>query len=53
MPDKIIKLEQFEGPLSLLLKVIEEEELDITEVSLAKVTDQYIAILDLKSWQIF
>lgn len=49
MPDKIIKLEQFEGPLSLLLKVIEEEELDITEVSLAKVTDQYIAILEAQA----
>lgn len=46
MTDKIIKLEQFEGPLSLLLQVIEQEELDITEVSLAKVTDQYIAILE-------
>jgi segregation and condensation protein A len=36
------KLEKFEGPLSLLLGLIEKEELDITEVSLAKITDQYI-----------
>jgi len=41
-----IKLEQFEGPLDLLLKLIEEERLDITTVSLAKVTDQYLAYLD-------
>ena len=41
-----IKLEQFEGPLDLLLKLIEEEKLDITTVSLAKVTDQYLVFLD-------
>ncbi len=37
-----IKLEKFEGPLSLLLKLIEREKLDITEISLAKIADQYI-----------
>lgn len=37
-----IQLEQFEGPLSLLLALIEQEKLDITKVSLAKVTDQYL-----------
>ena len=36
------KLEKFEGPLSLLLKLIEAEELDITQISLAKIADQYI-----------
>jgi|SRR3989344_4128909 len=36
------KLEQFEGPLDLLLRMIEEEELDITQVALAKVTEQFI-----------
>lgn len=41
-----IKLEQFEGPLDLLLRLIEEEEVDITEVSLAQVTDQYIGYLN-------
>ncbi len=41
-----IKLEQFEGPLDLLLRLIEEEKLDITTVSLAKVTDQYLVYLD-------
>ena len=38
----MFKVEQFEGPLDLLLSLIEQEKLDITEVSLAKVTDQYI-----------
>lgn len=37
-----IKIEKFEGPLDLLLKLIEREELDITQVALARVTDQYI-----------
>lgn len=36
------KLEKFEGPLSLLLQLIEKEELDITQISLAKIADQYI-----------
>ncbi|HEY68573.1 MAG TPA: segregation/condensation protein A [Thermoflexia bacterium] len=35
----------FEGPLDLLLHLIEREELDITTVALAKVTDQYLAYL--------
>ncbi len=38
-----IRIESFEGPLDLLLKLIEQEQLDITEVSLALVTNQYLA----------
>lgn len=41
-----IHLPVFEGPLDLLLQLIEREELDITEVSLLQVTDQYLAIID-------
>lgn len=37
-----IQLPVFEGPLDLLLRLIEREELDITAVALAKVTDQYL-----------
>src|SRR5574339_243969 len=33
----------YEGPLDLLLDLIERAELDITSVSLATVTDQYLA----------
>jgi segregation and condensation protein A len=36
------KIDKFEGPLGLLLQLIEREELDITEISLAKIADQYI-----------
>lgn len=41
-----IKLEQFQGPLDLLLQLTEEKRLDITEISLAKVTDQYLKYLE-------
>ena len=37
-----IKLEKFEGPLDLLLELIENEKLDITEFSLAKVCNQFL-----------
>jgi segregation and condensation protein A len=33
----------YEGPLDLLLQLIEREELDITRLALAHVTDQYLA----------
>lgn len=36
------KLEKFTGPLGLLLRLIEQAELDITQISLAKIADQYI-----------
>lgn len=37
-----IKVEQFEGPLGLLLKLIEKEEMDITQISLGKIADEYV-----------
>lgn len=40
-----VQLDQFEGPLDLLLTLIERQKLDITRVSLAKVADQYLAFL--------
>jgi segregation and condensation protein A len=40
-----VQLPVFEGPLDLLLHLIEREELDITKVALAQVTDQYLAYL--------
>jgi len=38
----LLKQETFEGPLDLLLSLIEKQELDITTISLAQVTDQYL-----------
>ncbi|MDO8560308.1 MAG: segregation/condensation protein A [bacterium] len=40
-----IKTTQFEGPLDLLLQLIEEHKLDITQLSLAAVTEQYLLTL--------
>jgi len=45
MPYKV-KLEQFEGPLDLLLELIEKEKLDITRVSLANVADEYLRYIN-------
>lgn len=39
-------LERFQGPLDLLLQLIEKDELNITEISLAAVTEQYLAYVD-------
>ncbi len=35
--------ENFSGPLGLLLELTEREEMDITEVNLAKIADEYVA----------
>lgn len=37
-----IKLEQFNGPLDLLLSLIEKEKLDICDISLARVTGNFL-----------
>jgi segregation and condensation protein A len=38
-----VRLDNFEGPFDLLLTLISKHKLDITEVALAKVTDEFIA----------
>jgi segregation and condensation protein A len=40
-----LSLNIFEGPLDLLLHLIEREELDITNIALVAVTDQYMKFL--------
>jgi segregation and condensation protein A len=46
-PGYTVQLPDFEGPLDMLLQLIEREELDITRVSLAQVTDQFLAHIKL------
>ena len=41
-----VTLEQFQGPLDLLLELIEQQELEITEISLAEITESFIKHLD-------
>jgi len=40
-----VSLGDFEGPFDLLLSLITKHELDITEISLSRVTDEFIAYL--------
>ncbi len=41
-----VKLRQFEGPLDLLLQLIEKNELDISTLALADITEQYLGTLE-------
>ncbi|MDP0489580.1 MAG: segregation/condensation protein A [Verrucomicrobiota bacterium JB023] len=41
-----VRLDIFEGPLDLLLYLIRREELDITEVSLEKITHSYLEYIE-------
>lgn len=41
-----VKIEQFEGPLDLLLELIDKEKMDITTISLAQIADQYLDHLE-------
>lgn len=38
-----VRLDNFEGPFDLLLQLISKHKMDVTEVSLSKVTDEFIA----------
>lgn len=40
-----VRLENFEGPFDLLLSLISKHKLDITEVALSTVTDEFIAFV--------
>lgn len=43
-----VTLENFEGPFDLLLGLISKRELDITEVALAQVTDEFISYMRIE-----
>ena len=42
-----VKLEVFEGPLDLLLYLIKKEEVDIYDIPIARITDEYLQYLEL------
>ncbi|MBE0575160.1 MAG: segregation/condensation protein A [Desulfuromonadales bacterium] len=46
MENYAIQLENFEGPLDLLLHLIKKNEMDIYDIPMAAITDQYLTILD-------
>jgi len=41
-----VKLEVFEGPLDLLLYLIKKDEVDIYDISLERITSQYLEFMD-------
>jgi len=45
--DYKVKLEVFEGPLDLLLYLIKKEEVDIYEIPIERITNQYLEYLSL------
>lgn len=49
-----VRLDNFEGPFDLLLSLISKHKLDITEVALSRVTDEFIAHVKAggKAWDL-
>jgi segregation and condensation protein A len=47
-----VETEQFNGPLDLLLKLIQDKELNISQISLAKIADQYLNYLETHEGEI-
>jgi segregation and condensation protein A len=41
-----VELEQFSGPLDLLLHLIREDEVEITDLPIARIADQFLAAID-------
>ena len=40
------KINDFEGPLDLLLHLIKEQDMDIMNIEIVKLTDQYLEFID-------
>lgn len=45
MADLSLKVSDFEGPLDLLMHLIERDKIDIYDIPIAEITEQYIAYL--------
>ena len=41
-----LKLEQYEGPLDLLLSLIQKHKIDIFDIPIAELTDQYLEYIE-------
>lgn len=41
-----VKIEKFNGPMDLLLQLLDRHELEITEIAIAEVTDQFVAHIE-------
>lgn len=48
-----VRLDNFEGPFDLLLNLISRRQLDVTEIALSQVTDEFISYLAaLRTWDL-
>jgi segregation and condensation protein A len=48
-----VRLDNFQGPFDLLLKLISHRQLDVTEVALSQVTDEFITYLaGMEEWDL-
>ena len=50
MANLSIKVQDFEGPLDLLIHLIEKEKIDIYDIPIVAVTEQYIEYLQAVSY---
>lgn len=44
--DIVLKIDNFEGPLDLLLHLIEKKKLKISEIKISQIIDEYLSILE-------
>ena len=42
----VVELEKFSGPLDLLLHLIREDEVDITDLPISKIADQFLSVIN-------
>jgi segregation and condensation protein A len=42
----VVELDKFSGPLDLLLHLIREDEVDITDLPIAKIADQFLSVIN-------
>jgi segregation and condensation protein A len=47
-----VHLDNFEGPFDLLLTLISKHKLDVTEVALSQVTDEFITYIKVSDWNL-
>lgn len=48
-----VKIDAFEGPLDLLLHLIQKAEVDIYDISVSEITDQYVAFIrDMQQFEL-
>jgi segregation and condensation protein A len=45
-PPFVVELEQFEGPLDLLLHLIREQDIDIFDIPIARITSQFLQAIE-------